>query len=259
MGLGLSSYSTDTSTDTSGDGWLARRREARQERRADRQPGINRANKDYIKDLQEQRASGTLGLSEGQKDDMVAQSTGQAGAATQSMLAQMPPSGDLASQQALMRTAAGGMQNAVAQASHNADIASQKQAANKASELAAQEQALFQRRQANRQFVMDLSEAGGKAAGAVISGIAACWVAVALWGECERTQMARLHVRLSHGRFYDAYRKHGRAWAAWLDRHPWAKPLIAPIWYYLAWQGERTVRLVAHACDHAACPKQSDL
>jgi hypothetical protein len=261
MGLGLSSYAGyDDSSDSSSDGWLARRRE----RRAERQPSINRANKDYIKDLQAQRAAGTLGLSEGQKDDMVAQATGQAGAATQSLLAQMPPSGDQASQQALMRTAASGMQNAVTQAKANADMASQQQAANKAAELAAQEQPFFARRAANRKFVYDIHGDSIAAAGNVIGGAAgaaggaavACWVAVALWGECERTRMARLHVKLSRGVFYDAYRKYGRAWARWLNTHPWAKPLVAPIWYYLAWRGERTLRLVAKACDRGECPKQ---
>lgn len=239
MGFGLSQYGdtsgSSSSDSNSGGGLFSRRRDK------EKTPTINQANKAYIRDLQADRAAGTLGMSEAQKDTLTNRAMGTAGAATQSMLAQMPASGDAAQQQALMRTAAAGLQNTAAQASANADLASEQQAANRAAELAAQEQALFQRRQQNRQFALDLSEAGGKAAGAVISGIAACWVAVALWGECERTQMARLHCRLSRGWFYSLYRQHGQDWADWLNAHPWAKPLVAPIWHYLAWRGKLRV------------------
>lgn len=239
MGFGLSQYGDtsggSSSSSDSGGGLFSRRRDK------EKTPTINQANKAYIRDLQADRAAGTLGMSEAQKDTLTNRAMGTAGAATQSMLAQMPASGDAAQQQALMRTAAAGLQNTAAQASANADLASEQQAANRAAELAAQEQALFQRRQQNRQFALDLSEAGGKAAGTVISGIAACWVAVALWGECERTQMARLHCRLSRGWFYSLYRQHGQDWADWLNAHPWAKPLVAPIWHYLAWRGKLRV------------------
>lgn len=239
MGFGLSSYATDNSTSSSSDsggGLFGRRRDK------EKTPTINQANKAYIRDLQADRAAGTLGMSEGQKDALTNRAMGTAGAATQSMLAQMPAGGDAAQQQALMRTAAAGLQNTAAQASANADQASEQQAANRAAELAAQEQQLFQRRQANRQYVLDMSEAGAQAAGAVMTGIAACWVAVALWGECERTQMARLHCRLSTGLFYSLYRRHGQDWANWLNAHPWAKPLVAPIWHYLAWRGRLRVK-----------------
>lgn len=239
MGFGLSQYGdtsgSSSSSSDSGGGLFSRRRDK------EKTPTINQASKAYIRDLQADRAAGTLGMSEAQKDTLTNRAMGTAGAATQSMLAQMPASGDAAQQQALMRTAASGLQNTAAQASANADLASEQQAANRAAELAAQEQALFQRRQANRQFALDVNGQAIEGLGYIADIVPWCWVAVALWGECERTQMARLHCRLSRGRFYDAYRTHGRAWAAWLNAHPWAKPLVAPIWHYLAWRGKLRV------------------
>jgi hypothetical protein len=203
----------------------------------ERQKAVWRENRDWIQELQGKRAAGTLGMSEGQIDNAVAQGMGTAGAATQSMLAQMPASGDQAQQQALMRTAAGGLQNTSAQLKQGADLASQQMAANQTAEINAQEQALFARRAKNRDFALDALGKAGEVAGRIVT--ATCWVAVALWGECERTQMARLHCRLSSGPFYSAYRTHGKVWASWLNAHPWAKPLVTPIWRYLAWQGQR--------------------
>ena len=239
MGFGLSQYGdtsgSSSSSSDSGGGLFSRRRDK------EKTPTINQANKAYIRDLQADRAAGTLGMSEAQKDTLTNRAMGTAGAATQSMLAQMPASGDAAQQQALMRTAASGLQNTAAQASANADLASEQQAANRAAETAAQEQALFQRRQANRQFALDVNGQAIEGLGYIADIVPWCWVAVALWGECERTQMARLHCRLSRGRFYEAYRQHGQDWADWLNAHPWAKPLVAPIWHYLAWRGKLRV------------------
>lgn len=233
MGLGLSSYATEPAPE--------------------RQKAIWRENRDWIKELQAKREAGTLGMSEGQIDNAVAQGQGIAGAQTQALLAQMPPSGDAAQQQALMRTAADGMQNNTAQLKRNADLASQQMAANQTAELAAQEQGLFARRAKNRDQANAFHASNVEGAGAVMGGVAAmCWVAVALWGECERTQMARLHCRLSSGPFYRAYKKHGLAWARWLTAHTWAKPLVTPIWAYLAWQGKRHfAAAVQHALDVA--------
>jgi hypothetical protein len=69
---------------------------------------------------------------------------------------------------------------------------------------------------------------GIMAAGALIGGIGLlmCWVAEEIFGKThEKT-------------FLQMYSKHGQTWARWLNKNPWAKPIIRPIWEYMAWRGK---------------------
>lgn len=135
-------------------------------------PGnINKKNREYISDLSDQRAAGELGMSDAQKDALISRGTEAAGAQTQAALQQAAQGGagmDAGSQQRLFQSAVGGLQNAATQASANADLASEQQAANKSAELAAQEQALFARRKDKRDYFTNLAgkaiEIGGSAA-----------------------------------------------------------------------------------------------
>jgi hypothetical protein len=84
----------------------------------------------------------------------------------------------------------------------------------------------------------------GTAAG-LAAGIAFCWVAEVLYGkEHPKTHAARLYATYADTPFTRAYRKHGRAWAAWLTENPWAQPLVRPIWDTMAHKGEA----IARAC-----------
>jgi hypothetical protein len=86
---------------------------------------------------------------------------------------------------------------------------------------------------------------GGAAAGAATAAAAACWVAEVLYGkEHPKTHAARLYATYADTPFTRAYRKHGRAWAAWLTENPWAQPLVRPIWDTMAHKGEA----IARAC-----------
>jgi hypothetical protein len=85
----------------------------------------------------------------------------------------------------------------------------------------------------------------GQAAGLAVGLFAACWVAEVLYGkEHPKTHAARLYATYADTPFTRAYRKHGRAWAAWLTENPWAQPLVRPIWDTMARKGEA----IARAC-----------
>lgn len=136
--------------------------------------GINKSNRQYIQDLQAKRASGDLGLSDAQKDAMIARGQEQIGAATQAALSQMPPSGvDAGSQQRAFQGAMGAMDQSLAQQKMGADLASEQQAANQAAELAAQEQGLFQRRKDKRDYFTKTVPQGVASAAQAAGGIAA--------------------------------------------------------------------------------------
>lgn len=79
----------------------------------------------------------------------------------------------------------------------------------------------------------------GGLAGAGIGALAfLCWVADELWGEDDpRTHAARLWASTHDTPFTRTYRKHGRAWAAWLHDNAWARPLVEPIWLAMARRG----------------------
>jgi hypothetical protein len=63
----------------------------------------------------------------------------------------------------------------------------------------------------------------------------ACWVAEELYGSGDiRTIAARRYCRTHDNWFTRLYTKHGIAWAAWLKAHAWAKPIVEPIWYWMA-------------------------
>lgn len=68
--------------------------------------------------------------------------------------------------------------------------------------------------------------------GVASAGAKACWVAEVLYGvDDPRTHRARAWV-LSHpeNAFVQAYQKHGKAWARWLERNSWARPFVQPVW-----------------------------
>lgn len=58
-----------------------------------------------------------------------------------------------------------------------------------------------------------------------------CWVAEELYGIFDiRTLLARAWVATHDCFFTRTYRKHGKAWATFLHKHEWLKPIVAPIW-----------------------------
>lgn len=68
--------------------------------------------------------------------------------------------------------------------------------------------------------------------GLATAAAGACWVAEVLYGADDpRTHLARAWV-LEHpeNSFVQAYQRHGKAWARWLERNPWARPFIKPVW-----------------------------
>ena len=201
---------------------------------------INKQNRQYIKDLSDERAAGTLGMSDAQKDAQINRSTEAAGAQTQAAIQQAAQAGLAGSPgqaQALFQGATSGLQNAATQASANADLASEQQAANRAAELAAQEQALFQRRKENREYVTNLT--GQALEAASLAGMA-CWVAVALWGERdERTLNARFWCKTHDNAFTRAYKRYGPTWARWVERSRLARAAAWLIWSVLARLGRR--------------------
>lgn len=76
---------------------------------------------------------------------------------------------------------------------------------------------------------------------------AACWVADELYGvDSEAAQYARLYALSHDSPFLRLYKRKGKAWAAWLKSHPWAKPVVAPIWNAMAVRGRRMMREAAH-------------
>jgi hypothetical protein len=84
---------------------------------------------------------------------------------------------------------------------------------------------------------------------AVLPAIASlfCWVAEELYGADDpKTHLARAWVGRHDNAFTRMYRKHGRAWAAFLKRHLWAKPIVQPIWDFM-WISELLHREVCDA------------
>lgn len=93
--------------------------------------------------------------------------------------------------------------------------------------------------QAQGQAYQGLGQAAGTAAGLAML----CWVAEELYGvHHPKTHLARLWANSADTRFTRLYRKHGRAWAAWLKAHPWGKPLVRWIWDDMARKGEAIAR-----------------
>lgn len=70
----------------------------------------------------------------------------------------------------------------------------------------------------------------------ILGGLLGCWVAAELFGERSIKTIAARHFCFRHNRsrLVRFYIRHGRAWAAWLRAHPWAKPLVRPIWSWMA-------------------------
>jgi len=65
-----------------------------------------------------------------------------------------------------------------------------------------------------------------------------CWVAEVLYGKWDqRTYAARRWVSTHDNTFTRAYRQHGRSWAIWLERWPYVRPVVRPIWDAMAWAG----------------------
>ena len=208
----------------------------------------NKANKEYIRGLQERRAAGELGMSEAQQQQQIALGTNAIGAQTAGAL--MAAGNNPAAQGAAIQ----GLQQAGAQVAAATDLASEQRAASNAAELAAQEQALFGRRKEKREFWRDTLASGASALGSsggaggaegVGTGLssgaaaaAACWVAEELWGRAHpMTIDARFYCLVNRNWFTRLYIRHGQAWAAWLRRHTWARPLAARIWRELARRG----------------------
>lgn len=80
---------------------------------------------------------------------------------------------------------------------------------------------------------------GGLAAG--IPGlIGKCWVADSLYGVgSPKAMQARLYANSHDTLFLRIYGRYGEGWAKWLDNHSWAKPLVRPIWDYMAYKGRK--------------------
>lgn len=82
---------------------------------------------------------------------------------------------------------------------------------------------------------------------AIPAGIAAlCWVADSLYGVGSlKAAQARLYANNHDTMFLRVYAKHGEGWAAWLDNHSWAKPIVKPVWDWMAYKGRKMME-VAH-------------
>jgi len=67
----------------------------------------------------------------------------------------------------------------------------------------------------------------------------ACWVAEVLYGvDDDRTHLARAWCLENREHpFVRLYRKHGKAWARWLEANDWARPMLQPIWDAM-WQAQ---------------------
>ncbi len=142
----------------------------------------------------------------------------------------------------LQRELAAGAGETVAQAAPGIEaVYEQKGLAERQAAMAAL-YAQQDRARENAQFWADklLPDMGDIAqiAGAVAGVAGACFVAEELYGVDDmRTHAARRYVATHDSPFLRAYRRHGRAWAAWLRRHPWAKPLVRPVWNAMAREG----------------------
>lgn len=94
--------------------------------------------------------------------------------------------------------------------------------------------------QAQGSAYQGLGQAAGTAAGLAMM----CWVAEELYGaDDERTHAARRYATSHDTTFTRAYAKHGKAWAAWLRENEWAKPVVRPLWDWMAEQGRLMVEV----------------
>lgn len=95
-----------------------------------------------------------------------------------------------------------------------------------------------------------LGPAGGAAEGASSAAVAAligCWVAEELYGvDHMKTHLARYWAMTHDNWFTRLYSKHGQHWAGWLKNHPWAKPVVQPIWDVMAFLGLQSIVEVPH-------------
>lgn len=74
----------------------------------------------------------------------------------------------------------------------------------------------------------------------------ACWVAEELYGKNDiRTHHARLYTMVHDNFFNRMYKKNGIKWAAFLKRNNWLKPIIKPIWNFMAFKGEQISNMYA--------------
>ncbi len=81
-------------------------------------------------------------------------------------------------------------------------------------------------------------EVGGGGAGAAGAAAALCWVAEELFGAFhDKTFYARRYANSADNWFIDLYRKYGKGWANWLKNNKWMKPIVQPIWEYMAFRG----------------------
>ena len=79
---------------------------------------------------------------------------------------------------------------------------------------------------------------GLNAIGGVAGAAAACWVAEELYGINHlKTYAARLYVMFNDNWFIRLYRRYGKFWAKFINKHSWLKPIIKPIWDYMANKG----------------------
>lgn len=77
--------------------------------------------------------------------------------------------------------------------------------------------------------------------GTVVGAMAMCWVAVELFGFWSPTTLnARRYANTHDNWFTRLYRRQGRRWAGWLQRHRWARPLAKPAWLLMARLGKET-------------------
>lgn len=80
--------------------------------------------------------------------------------------------------------------------------------------------------------------AGQMAAMAMKAAAAGCWVAEVLYGKYDmRTRLARKWCAAHDNFFTRRYRRNGRKWADFLERHAWLKPFVQPIWDYM-WRSQ---------------------
>lgn len=88
-----------------------------------------------------------------------------------------------------------------------------------------------------------IGTAASTAALGYLAYLAFCWVAVVLYGDTDtRTHAARLWVARNNNWFTRLYRKRGARWAAYLERHPWQKPVWKLCWDVMARSGFKQLK-----------------
>lgn len=72
----------------------------------------------------------------------------------------------------------------------------------------------------------------------VMAGLSFCYVAEELYGKNDiRTHHARLYTMIHDNFFIRLYKKNGKKWANFLNKYTWLKPIVKPIWDYMANEG----------------------